>query len=591
MKTLAQARQKWLFTTNQIANIEGWRRKKAEGENIINLNLSSSGLRSVFWKASLLFHDHDNTKNLNYNSWSRTSARFRTIYQTLKDSYLHELRSVDDSTIILDPLDVNNLHWDATQKDLELRAEILKDVERCMPEEPYFRKPNTQRMLLDILFIFSKENLDIGYRQGIHELLAPILWVVEQDALESNDFAVSETDPESDLLMRDILDDNFIEHDAFALLSRVMKSAKVFYQLSEPNDTCTYYSASNILQPRISPIIERSQRIHMIYLACLDPELANHLAKINVLPQIFLTRWIRLLFGGEFALDQLLELWDILFVKDPDLGLVDMICVAMLLRIRWRLIESDSTMAITILLNYPSLNSPNSPKTLIDDAIFLYENMTSDGGTKTISKYKNLFPTQNSELGSHLKMSPKLSPQKVKSPLRLPVTFFQQQRGVEALLQGAAKGVLNHGEKLGINQAVRGAVDEVRRNVQSINTSPRTPNISRRLFGDTNCAPSPQNAILAVTRRNQQLAQMLEQVTAELRIVSISGSEIQEKDINALDIAIAKVDFVRIYLEDSTIILPETFPASRSDDDPLSSPTRVSRRSRAILDTTPRKLI
>lgn len=46
-------------------------------------------------------------------------------------------------------------------------------------------------------------------------------------------------------------------------------------------------------------------------------------------------RWIRLLFGREFPFEDLLALWDILLAEDPALDLVDMVCVAMLLRIRW----------------------------------------------------------------------------------------------------------------------------------------------------------------------------------------------------------------------------------------------------------------
>ena len=46
------------------------------------------------------------------------------------------------------------------------------------------------------------------------------------------------------------------------------------------------------------------------------------------------SRWIRLLFEREFPFDDLLSLWDALFVIDPALSLVDYICVAMILRIR-----------------------------------------------------------------------------------------------------------------------------------------------------------------------------------------------------------------------------------------------------------------
>lgn len=47
-------------------------------------------------------------------------------------------------------------------------------------------------------------------------------------------------------------------------------------------------------------------------------------------------RWIRLLFGREFPFEDVLALWDKLFAEDPDLELIDMICVSMLLRIRWQ---------------------------------------------------------------------------------------------------------------------------------------------------------------------------------------------------------------------------------------------------------------
>lgn len=97
------------------------------------------------------------------------------------------------------------------QKDQELRAEITQDVERCMPENPYFRQPETQRMLLDILFIFCKLNGDVGYRQGMHEIAAPILWVVENDAIQIGE---SSRTMGQDGLIKTFFDAEFIEHGA-----------------------------------------------------------------------------------------------------------------------------------------------------------------------------------------------------------------------------------------------------------------------------------------------------------------------------------------------------------------------------------------
>jgi TBC1 domain family protein 5 len=157
-----------------------------------------------------------------------------------------------------------------------------------MPEEPYFRNPETQMILLNILFIFCKINQDVGYRQGMHELLAPILWEVEKDAIDYGG-GDQTYDSEADSLMKQILDPIYIEHDAFTLLSLVMRSAKSFYELGEPDRRVeTPLTGSVTPQNGASPIVERSKQIHEVYLARFDADLAKHLTDIEVLPQIFL---------------------------------------------------------------------------------------------------------------------------------------------------------------------------------------------------------------------------------------------------------------------------------------------------------------
>jgi TBC1 domain family protein 5 len=158
-----------------------------------------------------------------------------------------------------------------------------------MPEEPYFRKRHTQRIMLDILFIFCKINQDIGYRQGMHELLAPVLWVVEQDAIDLGSHDAQYSESNEDALQKQTLDPAYIENDTFTLFSLIMRSAKSFYELGEPDRRLgTPSTASGTPQYGASPIVERSKRIHEVYLACLDPDLANHLTHIEILPQIFL---------------------------------------------------------------------------------------------------------------------------------------------------------------------------------------------------------------------------------------------------------------------------------------------------------------
>jgi TBC1 domain family protein 5 len=153
-----------------------------------------------------------------------------------------------------------------------------------MPEEQYFRLANTQQMLLDILFIFCKLNQDVGYRQGMHELLAPVLWVVELDAVNT----IGNAGIDSERLLLETLDSRYIEHDAFTIFSLLMQSAKSFYELGEPDRRLSASFGTSNTQQGASPIVERSKRIHETYLAGVDPDLASHLTAVEVLPQIFL---------------------------------------------------------------------------------------------------------------------------------------------------------------------------------------------------------------------------------------------------------------------------------------------------------------
>lgn len=149
-----------------------------------------------------------------------------------------------------------------------------------MPENLFFREPSTQAALLEILFVYCKLNVDIGYRQGMHEILAPIIWVISRDALDIEDNG-DYADTEEDTLLKSVLDKRYFEHDAFTIFCLVMQTAKTFYE-SATNAQQSAVSASNN-----SPIVERSRRIHEEYLQRTDPQLTKHLTSIEILPQIF----------------------------------------------------------------------------------------------------------------------------------------------------------------------------------------------------------------------------------------------------------------------------------------------------------------
>ncbi|KAI9669250.1 MAG: hypothetical protein M1829_005127 [Trizodia sp. TS-e1964] len=459
-----------------------------------------------------------------------------------------------------------------------MAAEIFQDVERCLPENDFFRKPTIQKMLLDILFIYCKLNPDIGYRQGMHELLAPFILVIESDAIDSSTVGDASLD-ESSLLM-DMLNEKFIEHDSFTLFSLIMQNAKSFYELSSPVRKGSG-GENGVQSPRAStPIVERSEQIHKGLLAKVDPELSSQLQEMEVLPQVFLIRWIRLLFGREFHFDDLLALWDLMFAEDPTLQLVNLICVAMLLRIRWQLMSADYSTALTLLLRYPSPKPPHSPSTFLHDAIYLRDNLTVSGGSHIISKYSGMAPNPHTPSekrpptpriewkGSNASYISSKRALRTKSPLSSPGKLIQKHGGLEALLQTAAKGVMEQSEKLGVNKAVRDAVEEVKRNVQGLQSSgnPTRMKSPERLGPTAKSQDLKTNKIsmLDIEKRNKGLSVELTEVIEQLKECQNASSP------EALASAITQLEKIKKFLEDSTLPLTDLgcrFEPSQNPED------------------------
>lgn len=234
-------------------------------------NPCAAGLRSICWKAFLLFRATPDEQ------WPGLVRDWRASYTALCDQHLRFIKHPELlAALPIDPLaDDADSPWNAVRKDELVRAEIMQDVSR-LPDEPFYHEERIQTMILDILFLYCKLNPSVGgYRQGMHELLAPIVSVVAQDSV---DVAALATDDAADVLIAEMLDSNFVEHDAFALFSKLMEKASTFYEVDSGSGPETQKNS----------IVERSKYIHEVALMEIDQELANHLRNIEVLPQIFL---------------------------------------------------------------------------------------------------------------------------------------------------------------------------------------------------------------------------------------------------------------------------------------------------------------
>ncbi|KAG9123441.1 hypothetical protein FRC07_014943 [Ceratobasidium sp. 392] len=224
---------------------------------------------------------------------------------------------------------------------------------------------------------------------GMHELLAPILWALDYDSLEGK--AEGE---EAEL--KEFVSREYVPADAWALFSRIMGGAGAWYEWREPTPSTA--TTASTQTPWVAPINTLCNKIGNEYLKVCDPALATRLDELGIEPQMYGIRWLRLLFTREFSWRDALVLWDALFAADSSLQLAPWICVAMLMRIRNLLIPADYTTALTNVLRYPSPpaepplgeSDPTEPHVLVQQALMLRANPVPATGATVVLQNRSV---------------------------------------------------------------------------------------------------------------------------------------------------------------------------------------------------------
>lgn len=99
--------------------------------------------------------------------------------------------------------------------------------------------------------------------------------------------------------------------------------------------------------------IARQLRELQALLRIKDPALERHFEKLGIDTRFYGLRWIRLWLMHEFHLPDCLCLWDSFLTSELRLPWIRYVCVAMVIRIRERLLGEDFAGCMKLLLNYP----------------------------------------------------------------------------------------------------------------------------------------------------------------------------------------------------------------------------------------------
>ncbi|XP_031501078.1 uncharacterized protein LOC116264809 [Nymphaea colorata] len=407
----------------------------------LSFNPCLSNLRGVKWRINLGILPSASSP---IEDLRRAAANSRRRYADLRkdllvDPYVAKTRSEADNLAVDNPLSQNpDSTWGRFFRNAELEKMLDQDLSRLYPEHgSYFQTPACQAMLRRILLLWCLKYQQTHYRQGMHELLAPLLYVLHVDVqhlvqlrkLHRNHFndrfdcvsftenflgvdkkflhgssylltnralqngasdglsgssekvsSLDEIDPDvrTVILACDaygaegelgiLLSERFMEHDAYCMFDALMTGAGGMVAMAD------FFSTSPAIGSLMGlpPVLEASLSLYHL-LSFVDSSLYFHLVDLGVEPQYFALRWLRVLFGREFLLKDLLIIWDAVFElpKEPldcneeddfQFGIarsysgkfISAFAVSMLLQLRSSLLGTENaTSCLQRLLNFP----------------------------------------------------------------------------------------------------------------------------------------------------------------------------------------------------------------------------------------------
>ena len=239
--------------------------------------------------------------------------------------------------------------------------------------------------------------------------------------------------------------------------------------------------------------------------------------------------------------------------------------------------------ALSLLLQYKLPPCEGGAVGLGKDASFLHRNRTIAAAAYLVDRYSGQRPTlipqhrhpTQAPLVTAARRNNIIDTQSAATSKHLPViSALPQQKILDSLFQEVTSGIQRRTEGWNIAKAVKGAVGEVRRNVNNFQTGPLSPRSSQGTIPHSisvsdsfDEAQGFKRRVQELEERNKALSSMLGDAIESLRAQKsdvASGIDIPEDNLN---ITLAKIQFVQVYLADSEIPIPQGGKFGQTDEE------------------------
>ena len=248
-------------------------------------------LRAIIWKTLIGYYPINDLTN-----WKKITIDHFKSYQNMKKFYKDFPNDLKD------------------EEDIKTLNQINKDLPRTRTEINFFKekskfnkKETNYDVLRRILFFLYKKNRELGYVQGMNEIVAIIYYIYSLD--------------------ENVYIKPFVESDTFYSFEILIEEIKPIFMMYNVN-----YSQLFITMQikQINDILKEAA-----------PDLLNYFKEKNLVMDIFLMRWILVLFAQEFSFESSISFWDRLFTQKNKMKFICYISAAILILNKKKLMKME----------------------------------------------------------------------------------------------------------------------------------------------------------------------------------------------------------------------------------------------------------
>ena len=274
--------------------------------------------RDLFWFLCLDILPFNNAE-----SWKQILTDLRGDYLSLKLSII--TKEIDEFILLEEKKGGDKYEEFRTkinEDDYETLDLIKIDIDRTYQDMSLFQNIKYKRIMTYVLFIYSKNYPNYGYKQGMNDICAVFLYILYKDYRLTSKFL------KDDLTFLYYIfhsNNDFIENDLYIFYSNFMNKGLselyLYSKIKENNlSKIPLEKKINLTKEEIYSIEDSqiNKRIYFLFYKLLqnfDIPLYNEMIN-RVQPELFMFKWYICFLAREFPINKVVHLWDIIFAYD-----------------------------------------------------------------------------------------------------------------------------------------------------------------------------------------------------------------------------------------------------------------------------------